>query len=75
LILEFFLKNQETQDGNIYEAIIQLVEKQLFEVALEKHSGKQISVAKVLGINRNTLKRKIDAMKIEIKRNSPNNCP
>ena len=75
LILEFFLKNQEIQDGNIYKEIIQLVEKQLFEVALEKHSGKQISVAKVLGINRNTLKRKIDEMKIEIKKNSPNNCP
>ena len=68
LILEFFLKNQEAQDGNIYEEVIQLVEKQLFEVALEKHSGKQISVAKALGINRNTLKRKIDAMKIEIKK-------
>ena len=71
LILEYFLKNQETKDGNIYEEIIQLVEKQLFEVALEKHSGKQISVAKALGINRNTLKRKIDTMKIEIKKISP----
>ena len=74
LILEFFLKNQEAQDGNIYKEIIQLVERQLFEVALEKHSGKQISTAKSLGINRNTLKRKINAMKIEIKTNSPNNC-
>ena len=74
LILEFFLKNQEAQDGNIYKEIIQLVERQLFEVALEKHSGKQISTAKSLGINRNTLKRKINAMKIEIKKNSPNNC-
>jgi two-component system nitrogen regulation response regulator GlnG len=74
LILEFFLKNQEAQDGNIYEEIIQLVEKHLFKVALEKHSGKQISTAKSLGINRNTLKRKINAMKIEIKKNSPNNC-
>ena len=74
LIREYLLKNQEAQDGNIYEEIIQLVEKQLFEVALEKHSGKQISTAKSLGINRNTLKRKINAMKIEIKKNSPKNC-
>jgi len=73
LILEFFLKNQEAQDGKIYEEIIQLVERQLFEVALEKHLGKQVSVAKTLGINRNTLKRKIDAMKIEVKKNRPNN--
>jgi DNA-binding NtrC family response regulator len=75
LIHEFFLKNQEAHDGRIYEAIIQLVERQLFEVALEKHSGKQVSVAKTLGINRNTLKRKIDAMKIEVKKNRPNNSP
>jgi len=69
LIYEYLLKNQESQDGHIYEKVIQLVEKQLFEVTLEKHSGKQISVAKALGINRNTLKRKIDAMKIQIKKN------
>ena len=74
LIREYLLKNQETQDGHIYEKIIQLVERQLFEITLEKHSGKQVSVAKTLGINRNTLKRKIDAMKIEIKKNRPNDC-
>ena len=74
LIREYLLKNQEAQDGHIYEKIIQLVERQLFEVTLEKHSGKQVSVAKTLGINRNTLKRKIDAMKIEIKKNRPNDC-
>ena len=74
LIREYLLKNQEAQDGHIYEKIIQLVERQLFEATLEKHSGKQVSVAKALGINRNTLKRKIDAMKIEIKKNRPNDC-
>ena len=74
LIREYLLKNQEVQDGHIYEKIIQLVERQLFEITLEKHSGKQVSVAKALGINRNTLKRKIDAMKIEIKKNRPNDC-
>ena len=74
LIREYLLKNQEVQDGHIYEKVIQLVEKQLFEATLEKHSGKQVSVAKALGINRNTLKRKIDAMKIEIKKNRPNDC-
>ena len=74
LIREYLLKNQEAQDGHIYEKIIQLVERQLFEITLEKHSGKQVSVAKTLGINRNTLKRKIDAMKIEIKKNRPNDC-
>ena len=31
LIREYLLKNQEVQDGHIYEKVIQLVEKQLFE--------------------------------------------
>ena len=75
LIREYLLKNQEAQDGHIYEKIIQLVEKQLFEIILEKHSGKQVSVAKTLGINRNTLKRKIDAMNIEIKKNRLDDYP
>ena len=75
LIREYLLKNQEAQDGHIYEKIIQLVEKQLYEITLEKHSGKQVSVSKALGINRNTLKRKIDAMNIEIKKNRPDDYP
>ena len=44
------------------------VEKHLFEIILGKHSGKQVAAAKTLGINRNTLKRKIDAMNIVIKK-------
>ena len=74
LIQDYLLKNQEIQHENIYENLIQLIEKNLFEVMLEKNSGKQVSVAKALGINRNTLKRKIDAMKIDIKKNKTNNC-
>jgi len=73
LIHKYLLKNQDAQDGHIYESIIQLVERQLIEITLEKYSGKQVSVAQALGINRNTLKRKIDAMKIEIKKINPNN--
>jgi two-component system, NtrC family, nitrogen regulation response regulator GlnG len=75
LIQEYLLKNQELQDGYIYEKIIQLIEKKLFEITLEKHSGKQVSVAKALGINRNTLKRKIDAMEIVIKKNKVDDYP
>ncbi|KMP12521.1 nitrogen regulation protein NR(I) [Candidatus Nitromaritima sp. SCGC AAA799-C22] len=68
LIREHLAQNQEIQDGTIYEELIQSVEKQLFEIMLDKHFGKQVAVAKALGINRNTLKRKIDAMKIEIRK-------
>ena len=74
LIQDYLLKNQEIQHENIHENLIQLIEKNLFEVMLKKNAGKQVSVAKALGINRNTLKRKIDAMKIDIKKNKINNC-
>ena len=72
LIREYLAQNQETQDGHIYDNLVQSLEKQLFKIMLDKHFGKQVSVAKALGINRNTLKRKIDAMKIEIKKHKNN---
>jgi two-component system nitrogen regulation response regulator GlnG len=68
LIHKYIAQNQEVQDGSLYGKLIQSVEKQLFEIMLDKHHGKQVVVAKIMGINRNTLKRKIDTMKIEVKK-------
>ncbi|MDP6736371.1 MAG: sigma-54 dependent transcriptional regulator [Nitrospinaceae bacterium] len=68
LIRKYIAQNQEVQDGSLHAKLIQSVEKQLFEIMLDKHHGKQVVVAKIMGINRNTLKRKIDTMKIEIKK-------
>ncbi|MBC8285619.1 MAG: sigma-54-dependent Fis family transcriptional regulator [Nitrospinae bacterium] len=68
-LIQDFLQNQNLEEeGLLYDALIQKVEKHLFEIILETYSGKQIAAAKALGINRNTLKRKIDAMNIEIKK-------
>ena len=71
-LLKDFLLNKH-EDGAIYETLIQKVEKHLFEILLSKYSGKQVATAKVLGINRNTLKRKIDSMKISLKNHKSNN--
>ena len=71
-LLQDFLLNQN-EDGTIYETLIQKVEKHLFEILLSKYSGKQVATAKVLGINRNTLKRKIDSMRISPKSHKSNN--
>ena len=62
------LNNNLKEEGLLYDTLIQKVEKYLFEIVLGTYSGKQIATAKALGINRNTLKRKIDAMKIKIKK-------
>ena len=71
-LLKDFLLNKH-EDGAVYETLIQKVEKHLFEILLSKYSGKQVATAKVLGINRNTLKRKIDSMKISLKNHKSNN--
>ena len=68
LIQDFVLNNSKKEERLLYEKLIQKVEKHLFEIVLGTCSGKQVSAAKALGINRNTLKRKIDAMNIEIKK-------
>tara|TARA_B100001123_G_C15269113_1_gene1009593 strand:+ start:504 stop:1952 length:1449 start_codon:yes stop_codon:yes gene_type:complete len=68
-LIQDFLQNENLKkEGIIYETLIQKLEKHLFEIILGKYSGKQVAAAKALGINRNTLKRKIDAMNIEIKK-------
>jgi two-component system, NtrC family, nitrogen regulation response regulator GlnG len=70
LLQDFILNNNE--EGTIFETLTQKVEKHLFEILLSKYSGKQVATAKALGINRNTLKRKIDAMKIFPKKHKSN---
>lgn len=59
---------QDKEDERIYDFLVRVLEKHLFEMILEKYSGKQVAAAKSLGISRNTLKRKIDSMNIPIKK-------
>ena len=71
-LIQDFLIHNHSEEGTVYETLIQKVEKHLFEILLSKYSGKQVATAKALGINRNTLKRKIDTMKISPKKHKPN---
>ena len=70
-LIQDFLLHNNSEEGTLYETLIQKVEKHLFEILLSKYSGKQVATAKALGINRNTLKRKIDTMKISPKKHKP----
>ena len=51
-------------DGNIHEHIIGMVEKALIEVILEREKGNQVRAANRLGINRNTLRKKMKELQI-----------
>lgn len=64
-----FQQQQESQVelNDLYSLILEQVEKPLIELSLRSLRGNQVRTAKMLGINRNTLKKKIDTYKIKVK--------
>ena len=64
--LEADIKNKILQGNNeVYDAFIQLTEKSLIESALGYTKNKKIEAAKILGIGRNTITRKIKELNIK----------
>jgi DNA-binding protein Fis len=45
--------------GNLYQTVIESVERPLLQLALEQTQGNQCRAAQLLGINRNTLRKKM----------------
>ncbi|WP_066583284.1 nitrogen regulation protein NR(I) [Sphingomonas pruni] len=52
-------------DGTLYERIIAEVERPLIEAMLARHGGNQLRAARAMGINRNTLRKRLDTLGIE----------
>ncbi|MDP6686237.1 MAG: helix-turn-helix domain-containing protein [Candidatus Omnitrophota bacterium] len=52
------------KNGETYHSVIGRAEKVLIENALELSNGNQIQAAKMLGINRNTLRTKVKTLGI-----------
>jgi len=52
----------------LYGIVMQQVEKPLIELALTQYRGNQTKTAKFLGINRSTLKKKMDSYKIHVRK-------
>lgn len=50
----------------LYERILPLLERPLLEMTLQATGGNQLKAAHVLGINRNTLRKKITELQIDI---------
>ena len=51
-------------DGTIYARIITEVERPLIEAMLARHGGNQLRAARAMGINRNTLRKRLDTLDI-----------
>ena len=66
--LETFLQQTSLlESGDLHARIISQVEKPLIELVLEHTRSNQLKAAELLGINRNTLRKKMTDLKISIK--------
>jgi two-component system nitrogen regulation response regulator GlnG len=55
-------------DGDIYHRALAVLEKPLFEHALTRTGGNQLRAAQLLGINRNTLRKRLGELEIDPER-------
>ncbi|RJO64765.1 MAG: Fis family transcriptional regulator [Candidatus Omnitrophota bacterium] len=56
------------KSGHLYRLVLEKVEKPLFEHILTRTAGNQLRAAKILGINRNTMRSKIKKLGIQIEK-------
>ncbi|MBN2831111.1 MAG: hypothetical protein JXL82_02380 [Candidatus Omnitrophica bacterium] len=54
--------------GTFYKSVVEEIERPLIEHALEKTLGNQKKAARILGLNRNTLRTKIRKLGINVER-------
>lgn len=56
---------RKEKGGDLYDLIVGGVEKPLLDVVLKETNGNQTQAADILGINRNTLRKKITEYQIQ----------
>ncbi|MCU6452623.1 nitrogen regulation protein NR(I) [Sphingomonas sp. A2-49] len=54
-------------DGTLYDRVIGEVERPLIETMLARHGGNQLRAARALGLNRNTLRKRLDTLGISVR--------
>lgn len=64
----FDLHGDQLPPPGLYDRILREIEKPLLEIALDATGGNQLRCADLLGINRNTLRKKLTDLNIEVTR-------
>lgn len=70
---EFVKAMKVSSARSLHDTLIRAVERPLIKLALQETNGNQIQAAQLLGMNRNTLRKKIAEFKIPVKRRSYSN--
>ena len=64
----FDLHGDSLPPPGLYDRILREIERPLLQVAMDATGGNQLRCADLLGINRNTLRKKLTDLKIEVTR-------
>ena len=64
----FVKKVRHSNTKGLYAMLISEVEKPIFTLALQETCGNQVKAAKLLGVNRNTIRKKIEEFKIKLEK-------
>jgi two-component system, NtrC family, nitrogen regulation response regulator GlnG len=64
-LLECVRGLRERSTANLYDLMVGLVEKPLLRAVLRETGGNQVRAAQILGINRNTLRKKLTEHRID----------
>ena len=62
----------EENDGEVHNYIISIIERALISQTLNTNGGNQLKAAESLGLNRNTLRKKIIDLNIDLQSNRKN---
>jgi two-component system, NtrC family, nitrogen regulation response regulator GlnG len=60
-----WLVETQPKHGTIYDAALALMERPLFAEVLKQTGGNQLRTAQILGINRNTLRKRLNDLRID----------
>ncbi|HTP65341.1 MAG TPA: sigma-54 dependent transcriptional regulator [Geobacteraceae bacterium] len=63
-----FSNMDKMESGDVYAMVLEQVERPLIRFVLEKSRWNQVRAAEILGINRNTLRKKIQELGIELRK-------